>query len=408
MTLPQVGLPEPAETGKSPGRLLFVITMLDLGGAEVQTALLARQFRSRGWEVEVTGLMDEQALGEDLRAAGIAVSSLGMRRGVPDPRAVLRLARVYRRFRPDVVHSHMVHANLLARAARLVQPVRFLVSTAHNIDEGGRKMDVAYRLSDATSELTTNVSEAGLARYRSVRAVRSDKSLFVPNGVDLEEFAAPADAGAGIREQLGLTDRFVWLAVGRFREQKDYPNMLRAFAEHGRDSHLLLVGDGELLPDMKELAQTLGVADRVTFLGLRNDVPALLGSADGYLMSSAWEGLPLVLLEAAAAGLPTVATDVGGNADIVRPGSGILVPPADHGALAAAMTELEQTPAETRNRMGAAAQEHVRRTYDIDQVVGTWENIYRHGLARSSGVRRLAFAYRPDLLPAGPTAAEGA
>lgn len=407
MMLPRDGLPELNETGGTPDRLLFVITMLDLGGAEVQTAALARQFVKRGWQVDVVGLMEARALAEELRAAGIGVHSLGMRRGVPDPRAVLRLARLYRRLQPDVVHSHMVHANLLARAARLVQPLRLLISTAHNIDEGGRKMDVAYRLSDAASELTTNVSEAGLARYRSVRAVRPDRSLFVPNGVDLEEFAVPPGAGASIRAQLGLADRFVWLAVGRFREQKDYPNMLRAFAGQGRDSHLLICGDGELLPDMKELARTLGVADRVTFLGLRNDVPALLGSADGYLMSSAWEGLPLVLLEAAAAGLPAVATDVGGNADIVRPGSGILVPPGDHAALAAAMTELGQTPAANRREMGAAAREYVRRTYDIDRVVGTWENIYRHGLSRSSGVRRLAFAYRPDLLPSLPVTVEG-
>lgn len=408
MTPLQDRLPEPTGAAAAPGRLLFVITRLDLGGAEVQTAALARQFASRGWQVEVVGLMDAAALAGDLEAHGIAVTSLGMQRGVPDPRAVMRLARTYRRFQPDVVHSHMVHANLLARAARLLQPVRLLISTAHNIDEGGRRMDLAYRLSDPACELTTNVSVAGLRRYREVRAVRPDKSLFMPNGVDLKEFSRPAGSPEGIRAELGLGSRFVWLAVGRFREQKDYPNMLRAFGERERDSHLLICGDGELLPDMKNLAHTLGLADRVTFLGLRSDVPALLHGADAYLMSSAWEGLPLVLLEAAAAGLPIVATDVGGNPDIVTPGAGILVPPGDHGALATAMTTLERTPAETRKEMGTAAREHVRRTYDLGHVVSTWESIYAHGLTRSSGPRRLAFAYRPDLLPARSAAVEGA
>src|SRR5690625_4679828 len=115
MTLPQGSLPELMDTGTASRRLLCVITMLDLGGAEVQTAALARQFVKRGWQVDVVGLMEARALAEELRKANVGVHSLGMRRGVPDPRAVWRLARLYRRLQPDVVHSHMVHANLLAR-----------------------------------------------------------------------------------------------------------------------------------------------------------------------------------------------------------------------------------------------------------------------------------------------------
>jgi glycosyltransferase involved in cell wall biosynthesis len=121
----------------------------------------------------------------------------------------------------------------------------------------------------------------------------------------------------------------------------------------------------------------------VRFVGVRDDVPAFMSAADGYVMSSAWEGMPMVLLEGAAAGLPIVATRVGGNHEVVTEGeSGLLVPPRDHEALAAAMLRLMALPEAQRREMGERGREHVRAHYGLSRVVDRWEDVYHEVLAR--------------------------
>ena len=306
-----------------------------------------------------------------------------MRRGVPDPRAILRLARVLRRFSPDVVHSHMVHANLLARLARPFIPRCALISTAHNIDEGGRMRELAYRWTDRLADITTNVSRAAVQRFIAVGAVPASRIMHVPNGIDTTGFRPDDALRERTRSGLGITDEFVWLAVGRFDEQKDYPNLLRAFASCSADSKddglLLIAGDGPLRARIEALSQSLGIAARCRFLGKRSDVGQLMCAADAFVLASAWEGLPIVLLEAAAAGLPIVATDVGGNAEVVTPGeSGMVVPPARSDKLADAMREIAALPPATRSRMGTQARSVVQHSFGIDAVVSRWETIYRN------------------------------
>lgn len=379
-------------------RILLVSTSLDYGGAETQVAALATVLVQRGWSVDVVSLLAPLAFSDQFAAQGIGLQSLDMVRGIPDPRAAFRLAQIYREVEPTVVHSHMVHANLLARAARLITPVSYLLGTAHNINEGGRSLELAYRASDRFSELTTNVSKAGLERFNRVGATRPGKSLFIPNGVNLATFSRLRQQPLEVRSQLGLNNEFVWLAVGRFREQKDYPNMLRAFASGERESILLMVGDGERQQASEELAASLNISDRVRFLGLRTDIPALMSAADAFVLSSAWEGLPLVLLEAAASGLPIVSTDVGGTADIVSADTGILVPPCDHLALSSAMTQLERASTEELTQLGSKARQHVQTRFDINRVVDAWELIYEHGLTLSPGARRRAFDLKLERL----------
>ncbi len=367
--------------------LVFIITSLAYGGAETQLVQLARRLTSRGWNVRVVSMIPRQAFVEEFEQAGIPVFSLDMRRGVPDPRAIFRLAAILRRERPQVVHSHMVHANLLARLVRPIARVPVLVCTAHNINEGGRLREVAYRLSDPLCDLTPQVSRAGLERSVRVGAVPGHRIRFFPNGVDAEDFRPDPEARRRIQGQLDVGDAFAWLAVGRFEKNKDYPNMLRAFARlrRERDGLLLIAGGGSLRGEAERLAAELGVAASVKFLGIRKDVPGLMNAADAYLMSSAWEGMPIVLLEASATGLPVVATDVGGNREVVLDGrSGLLVPSGDPEALARAMLRLLEMPPDERGRMGGAGRAHVMGEYDMEKVVDRWENLYGELLDRKT------------------------
>ena len=372
--------------GKHKMKLLFLITGLAYGGAETQLVNLATSLKKRGWDVRVVSMLSPQAFTEELKEAGIPLSTLNMHRGVADPRAVFGLVKMLREWRPDIVHSHMVHANLLARIARIFYRIPVLICTAHNIDEGGRWREVAYRLTDFLADLTTNVSQAAVERYIRVGAVPKGKIIFVPNGIDISRFKPDRDTGRRLRNELGIDNYFVWLAVGRFDVQKDYPNLLHALykvAEKFNDALLLIAGDGPLRPDMEELTRKLGLDKQVRFLGICRNIPELMNAADAFVLSSRWEGFGLVLVEAMACQLPVVATDSGGPREILNGGTlGFLVPPGDSEALATAMGKMMALPKAERRAMGKAGRAHIQANYSLERVVDQWEELYRQLLQR--------------------------
>ncbi|MGH7509232.1 MAG: glycosyltransferase [Gemmatimonadales bacterium] len=368
-------------------RILLLSTSMGLGGADKQLLSAAQEMRCRGHEVLIVSLTPLGPMGLEARELGVPTESLEMWRGVPDPRGLMRLIRLVRAWKPDVLHSHMVHANLMARVLRLVVPIPVLVSTIHNIYEGGPLRMAAYRLTNALVDHMTVVSEAAGERFVADGIVPRELLTVVPNGVDMDLYrGAASSAAASLRSSLGLESSFVWLAVGRFEVAKDYPNMLHGFArvsEQHPAAVLLLVGRGSLQAETEALARDLGLGSRVRFLGVRNDVPEILSAADGYVMSSAWEGMPMVLLEAAAAGLPIVATAVGGNQEVVCDGeSGFLVPARDSDALAAAMLRLMGLSEAQRRSMGERGSQQVGTHFGLARVVDGWERVYQEVLAR--------------------------
>lgn len=381
-------------------RILLVSTALRHGGAERQIVELAIRLRQRGHEVHLVSLLPPEALVNRLSEGNVGYESLGMKRGIPNPLCCWRLRQIVRRWRPDIVHSHMFHANQVCRAVRAITPVPVLVSTIHNTYElptgvtGVRRAvfrEWAYRLGDVLCDATTQISSAGLERYVAIKAVPRRKIHLIPNGVDLAQFRSDPDARAAIRNRLGVGEQFVWLSVGRLEVAKDFLNLLRAFSIlAAAGTRLWIVGQGPLRDALETAVYDLQLQGAVSFLGLRHDVPTLMNAADAFVMSSFNEGLPLVLLEASAVGLPIVATDVGGNRDIVPDGlSGMLVPPRDPPALAGAMKTIMSLPPGERCRMAQHGRLHMERHFSIHKVVDQWEYLYAALLdrARSHNIR---------------------
>ncbi|MBY0395977.1 MAG: glycosyltransferase [Thermoleophilia bacterium] len=390
------------------GRLLLLSTAMGMGGgAEEQVIRLACGFQDRGWTPRIVSLLPPTPMPPGFEARGIGVEHLGMRKAIPDPRGVLRLARVVRAFRPDVVHSHMVHANLLARAVRMVAPFPVLVCTHHNqtmagvTRDWGRLFEVAHRLTDGAADFSTAISRSATDYYIRCRAVPASKMAFLPNGIEIGKYRPDPEARDRLRRELGVEDRFVWLAVGRLEAQKAYPTLLKAVAGLGDDPRgrvVLICGRGSLRDDLEALASGLGLGDRVRFLGLRSDIPAVMSAADAFALSSDLEGLPLVLLQASAAALPIVATDVGGNAEVVGDGeTGFVVPPGDPAAFGAAMARMEALPDERRRALGRLGQARVNDLYDEGRVVDRWEELFARLLGRGASARRLAGGMPPEL-----------
>lgn len=361
-------------------RIFLLSTSMGMGGADQQILTLAREMRCRGHEVRIVALAPLGPMGIEARADGIPTESLGLQRNIGDVTRLPRLIRMIREWRPDVLHSHMVHANLLAGAIRPLVRVPALIATIHSIKDGGPLRMAAYRMTGKQVDRFTIISRLAAERYLRIGAVPAERLVVIPNTVDTDRFRRRPEIRAATRRELAVEDEFVWLAVGRFEEAKDYRSLIEAFATlsaGGSPSRLLLTGKGSLQSEVEGLVRARRIAHRVRFLGVRRDVPALMSAADGYALSSAWEGMPVVLLEAAAAELPIAATRVGGVPEVVEDGvTGFLVPPRDPAALAGAMRRVEELTPEARAAMGARGRALVEQHYATARVMETWQRLY--------------------------------
>jgi glycosyltransferase involved in cell wall biosynthesis len=192
-------------------------------------------------------------------------------------------------------------------------------------------------------------------------------------------FPSPAQRTA-TRDSLQWGNSFVWLAVGRLELAKDYPNLLSAFkTAHDAypTSRLVIAGSGRLEASLRERTHTLGLSKAVEFLGTRTDIPQLLAGCDAFVMSSAWEGAPLALLEASSSGIPVVTTAAGGIQEQVQQDrTGFIVPIKDSAALAGAMTRLMSLPPAALASMGQAGRAHVQEHFSVEAVCQQYGQLY--------------------------------
>lgn len=359
-------------------RILLVATGLQLGGAERQVVDLADRLAARGHEVAIAYFVDEATqfphdAAVSLHPLHFRKSFLGILGGG------LRLRRLIRQWRPDVVHSHMVHANLVTRMVRLITPMPRLVCTAHSTVEGGAGVTLAYRLTDFLASVSTNVSREAVEVFERKGAVPKGRMLPVLNGIDTRVFSSAPGLRDDARQRLlPRPGAQLVLSVGRLVEPKNHAALLRVFAGLAADfphAELWIVGDGPLHERLKQQSAALGLEGRVALLGVRQDVPDLMRAADVFVSSSRFEGFGLVVAEAMASGTPVVATDAGGVAEVMG-GMGFLVPVGDEAALARALAEaLSMTPDQVC-AMALAARRHVERALDIDRTIDTWLRIY--------------------------------
>lgn len=365
-------------------RIVYVLTSLGMGGAERVVLALGERMAARGHLVAVMVLRPNLAEQWPTR---LAVFHLEMRKTpVSVATGSARGLEFLRNYRPDVVHSHGFHGNMVARLMRLSGAGPAPVSTIHNVYEGGWARMLAYRATDRLCALTTAVSGAAAERFVRLKTVPARKIVVVSNGIDVSEFAPDAERRAQVRREMKVEGEFVWLAAGRIVPAKDYPNLLKAFAlvkASIADAHLWIAGEGEAaeMTRMKALTAELGLTDSVRWLGLRRDLSALFDAADGFVLASAWEGMPLVVAEAMAMEKPVVATDAGGTRELMG-GAGLLVPAKNSGALAEAMLGVMKMPADERKALGRAARSRICASFSMDAKADEWERLYENVMQR--------------------------
>lgn len=346
------------------------------GGSETVGVDLALEFKRRGYRVMCFAFLDSEGpMRLKLEAQGIRCLDMNYRHY----KGALRRLRYYREFwqmlrreKVSALHVHHHGAMILCGIPACLAGVRKVVMTEHGLQaliERPEARRLTMRYGRYVSAITA--VEPGQIEYFQRELKFPPWGLHcIPNGVRL--VARDPDRMLAKRRELAIpADAFTFFYVGRLHPVKDLGTLLDAFAalavDHSQDTRLYLVGDGSERASLEARRDALGLAGRVVFLGARSDVGEVLLAADAFVMSSKSEGLPMVLLEAMAAGLPCVATAVGGIPELFGSDRGLLAPPQDPCALAAAMAELIRSP-ELRQHLAAQALENVRCHYALDTI----------------------------------------
>lgn len=361
---------------EQPVRVVHLVSMLRVGGMERGVIKIVNGLDRAEVESAIASFHDPDATRNEV-APHVPVHVMGKRQG-NDPRVVFRLARLFRRQRIDIVHTHnwgtLVEGFLAARLAR----VPAFVHGEHGTMETGR---VNLRVQGAVWRRATRVLSVS-SRLADRMADRvgfpRERIHVIRNGASLDRFGSVPRAEA--RQSLGLSaGELVIGTVGRLVPVKDHATLLRAGARLDAEGHpcrILIVGEGPLREATASLGGELGLADRLVLIGARPDVERVLAALDVFVLSSRSEGLSNTILEAMAAGLPVVATHVGGADELVVEGeTGLLVPSNDPAALAGAVGRLLSNPA-LRQTMGEAAQARARREFTLERMLADYGRLY--------------------------------
>ncbi len=375
----------------TPLRVLWLIDSLTVGGAEALAVEFAALGERSAVELHVCCLRSIQgnAREADLRSRGVRVTNLEAR-SLRDLRAFRRLLAVLRQERPQIVHAHLRYASIWGVVAARLCGIP-LLATLHLLPDGapwwsrdGIRERLMCWLLDHWSSGVIAVSAAVGRAYAGAGLIRERRLRVVHNGVDCDSILEGAVAGPALRRELGIeAARPLVTTISVLRPGKGVEVLLAAVPhvlERVPEAVFLVVGDGPERCALERQAAALGGSGRVRFLGHRRDVPRILGASSLFVLASHGDAFPTVLLEAMAAGLPVVASDVGGIPEIVEAETGRLVPPGDAAGLAGSIVALLQAPQSLRD-MGERARYRARERFSGEAWNRRLTHAYRAALA---------------------------
>lgn len=386
---------------KTPPVVSYVIGTLELGGAESQLTLLALERKKLGLKSNVFVLQATGCFIETLRENGIEVMEGGyvynssyskFKKILLLLRSFYRLWRFCLKTKPDVLHAYLPLTNFFGAVAGRLSGIKLVItsrrgpSSHHGKYWYGKYLD---KIANTLSHYVTANSQAIRQEVIKKDRIIEDKILHIPNGVQMERFSNIENTRLFMRKNLNLNQEIALVMVANLIPYKGHHDVLQALPkilQHHLDTYLFLVGDDRGIgKDLKTLAIELGIANKVIFLNTRDDVPDILSAMDIYVMASHEEGLSNALLEARAAGLPIVATDVGGNREIVENGQyGFLVPAKNPDHLASAIVKMIEDKM-LRNQLKYLTKKNMEDHYNHLKMVDTYNHLYLQGLNRLNG-----------------------
>lgn len=362
-------------------RIMFLITGLSKGGAETQLVRLAGELRRRNWEVSIASMDGSCFFRDELATHDVAFFPLDFDRSrllnfLP---ALRHTRKLLREWNPDLLVTFMYHANLLGSLLTAIDGIP-TVSSVRNEKFGGVFRETLAWLSSRVNVRTTINSSNAATRLVDRGVLPAGKTTVIPNAITV---GPPRTSNTATAD-----DILEWIAVGRLYPQKDYPNLLHAFSivvSQQPNHRLSIAGSGPLQSEIENVVLNLNLSSHVTLLGQRNDVADLLRKSDALVLSSAWEGMPNVVMEAMANGVPVVATNVGGVSELVTDGiTGFLCPPHNPEALATAMLALAGQAPAVKHDFGETGRQLIAKKFSVEAVSDLWESLISETIRESS------------------------
>lgn len=363
---------------KSPVKILYFITTLDIGGAEQLLLSILRGLNKREYEPMVCCLYGGE-LAKEIKNLGIKVIDLKVKNKF-NLMYLFKLYKFLKKEKFDIVHTHLFHANIIGRIMARLSKVPIVVSTQHYAFKYNGKAGVYLeKLTTKLSNRIVAVSDAAKKFYINEVGVSPDRITLIYNGVDLDILKVTLTDKLSLREQLSLNTDFILGCIGSFSKFKGHIYLLKAITEvikvH-KNIKLLLVGSGLLEKYLMKVTKDLGISKNVIFLHRRRDIPRILTSFDICILPSLQEGLSIILLEAMAMGKPVIATAVGGNSEVIIHGkNGLLIPPSDYRAIADAIIDLIRDDNKAR-QLAANARLTVTERFNIKENIYKTESLY--------------------------------
>ena len=367
-------------------KILHVITSLDVGGAELVLYRLVKNMNAARFENQVVSLVHPGKVGEKIQALGVGVFSLEMRTGHPDLGGLFRLVGLISRESPDLLQTWLYHADLLGLLAARTRGVPVLWNIrSSNLDMthyrrlSGMVLKVCIRLSGWPAAVVVN-SSAGQAFHEHL-GYHPRRWVYIPNGIDTDQFRPDLSARAALRNELGLaSDALLIGLIARFDPMKDHENFMLAsglLAAKEPDVHFVLAGNevDSLNPFFGNYLERNELRGRLHLLGQREDMPNLMAALDIATLSSYGEGFPNTIAEAMSCGTPCVVTDTGDSAYLVEK-TGIVVAPKDPQALAEGWQQMIALGTEGRKALGAAARRRIQQNFQQDEITRQYERLY--------------------------------
>lgn len=365
-------------------KLILLTSVLNRRGGEQMILKLALGLDPARYDVQVVCLRPQVPFLGEFEKAGIRVTVLGMKRYF-QIRPLIELYRIFRRERTDLVHTHLYRDAIYGRPIARLAGVRGVISTLQNSYVWRSRAQLWLdRMTSAFAYRVTAVSDAVKKFAIEREHIPESKLVTIYNAIDHERFRVSPEVRTRVRRELGLgKDEIAIGSTGALTRQKGFNYLIEAapvVLASRPEVRFFIGGEGELEADLVRQRDEAGLNDRITFLGFRGDIPELLAAFDIFVLPSIFEGLPVSLVEAMAAGLPIVTTDVDGNCEAIGDNeAGIAVEPGDPAALAEALLKMVGD-SELRRKMGNRGRERVREIFDVRVMVSRYEAIYQEAL----------------------------
>ncbi len=369
-----------------PKNIIHITHSLNIGGLEVLLLEFLKRIDREKYNPIVCTFSKNGTLIREFQDIGIPVKIVEKRNGI-DYTLSMRLATIFKKNKIDLIHTHNIAAWLYATIAKVIARVPHIVHTEHsNVPSDNKRLFIVEKYLARYTDTIIADSERVAEHLIDRQGIPSEKVVIILNGIDIEKYQVRIDISKK-KEEIGLNQHDLVIGiVARLVPVKNHMCLLKAFSllrKRLENIKLVIVGDGELRGDLERYVRDNELSKEVFFLGSRRDIPELLKIFDLFVLPSHSEGLSITLIEAMASGIPIVATDVGGNREVIGNNeAGILIPPDSVESLFKAMMVI-LTHRDRAEKMGRVGIQRARSLFSLSQMTRKYEQIYENLLFNS-------------------------